>query len=103
MAHALHPRWLSHDWFELHPRLKAELFKHVIALSITAFLLMVAVLLGLFEWAQVLPEQLAVTVGAIQHAALAQPAPSYTTEIAGSDQFVEQKRKAVETSLPEQF
>lgn len=103
MAHAQHPRRLSHDWFESHPHLRAELFKHVVALSIVAFVLMVAVLLGLFEWAQVLPEQLALTVGTIQHTTLPQTDRSYTTEIAAHDQFVEQKRTAAYTPLPEQF
>ena len=102
MAHAQHPRWLSHDWLELHPRLKAELFKHVIALSIAVFVLMVAVLLGLFEWAQILPEQLAVTVGTSEHATLYQPDPPYATEMA-RDQFMAQKRAASEAPLPEQF
>lgn len=103
MAHAHHPLWLSHEWFELHPRLKTEFFKHAVALSIAAFVLMVALLLGLFEWAQILPEQMAVTVGTSQYGTPSQPAPLYATETAGRDQFLDQKKAAIVSQLPEQF
>ena len=103
MAHAQHPRLLSHDWFELHPRLKTEFFKHVVALSIAGFVLMVAVLLGLFEWAQILPEQLAVSVAASPPGALSLVAPAYAADRSRNDPFVEQKKSAVSTDLPEQF
>lgn len=103
MAHAQHPRLLSHDWLELHPRLKTEFFKHVVALSIAGFVLMVAVLLGLFEWAQILPEQIAVGVDASPHRTFSPATPAYATEISRNDPFAEQKKAAATTELPEQF
>ena len=103
MAHTQHPHWLSHEWFELHLRLVAELGKHAVALSVAAFVLMVAVLLGLFEWAQILPEQIAATVDTSDRNALSQLETSYTTAINLLDQFLEQKKAATVAELPDQF
>lgn len=57
MANAKRPLWLTHEWFELHPRLAEAVSKHALGLSIVAFVLIVVLLLTLFVWAQILPEQ----------------------------------------------
>lgn len=103
MAHAQHSHWVLHDWLESHPQLMAGLGKHAIALSVAAFVLMVAVLLGLFEWAQILPEQISATVDSSNRTMLSQSESSYTTASFARDQFIEQKKTAAVTELPDQF
>ncbi len=103
MAHASHSHWLSHEWFESHPRLLAELTRHAVALSVAVFVLMVAVLLGLFEWAQILPEQISATIDSSSRTSLSQPENPYLTAINMRDQFIEQKKTATVAELPDQF
>lgn len=103
MAHTSHPLWFSHEWFESHPRLLAELARHAVALSVAAFVLMVAVLLGLFEWAQILPEQISATVDSSSRTSLPQQENPYLTAINMRDQFLEQKKVAAIAELPDQF
>ena len=103
MAHAQHPHWLTHEWFELHPRLAAELGKHAVGLSVAAFVLLVAVLLSLFEWAQILPEQIAETVdlGSRNIASRSETLSASASSL--RDQFLEQKKAAISIELPDQF
>ena len=103
MAHTQHSHWLPHEWLESHPRLLAEFGKHAVALSVAAFVLMVTVLLGLFEWAQILPEQISATVDSSNRTSLSQPENPYITAINMRDQFLEQKKAAVSAELPDQF
>lgn len=80
-----------------------EFGKHAVALSVAAFVLMVAMLLGLFEWAQILPEQIAATVDTSNRTSLSQPENPYITAINLLDQFLDQKKAAAVTELPDQF
>ncbi len=103
MAHA-HAHWLSHEWFELHPRLVAAFRKHLIALNVVLFVLMVAVLLSLFEWAQILPEQMAVAVESNSPILVSEPEPARgVANIEQRDQFLAQKKAAPTEELPAQF
>lgn len=101
MAHAQHPHWLTHEWFELHPRLLAEIRKHAVGLGVAAFVLLVAVLLSLFEWAQILPEQIAQTVDLNSREVASRSETLYTSASSLRDQFLEQKKAAVSVDLPD--
>ena len=89
--------------FELHPRLAAEFRKHAVGLSIAAFVLLVAVLLSLFEWAQILPEQIAATVDLSSRDTASRSETLSASAGSLRDQFLEQKKAAISVDLPDQF
>ena len=92
MANAKHPLWLTHEWFELHPRLAEALSKHVLGLSIAAFMLIVVLLLTLFVWAQILPEQRAENDELSSRRIFAQAEIRYSDLPGLRDQFQQQKK-----------
>lgn len=102
MADARHSHLFKHERFE-HSRLGASLSKHTLAWSIVAFLAIVALLLALFEWLQVLPEQVAMSVNTPGSTKPAAQSMWQVSQKNLPDPFLEQKKAARDAHFPDQF
>lgn len=102
MANAHHPHLRTHDWFE-RSRLVSSLSSHTVALSVVVFLAIVALLLALFEWLQILPEQ--VTMSAATYSSTKPPDQALwqVSQKNRPDPFLEQKKTAANADFPDQF
>jgi len=96
MVKTPHPHSLTHEWFEQHRQLAASLSRHAVALSVVVFLAIVAVLLVLFMWLQILPDQVIMKADTPAGTAL-------HTSSNAPDPLLEQKKAVRDANLPAQF